>query len=191
MKKNILGLLAATAFLGGSTNGPDPFGPVVPKGKAPVPPELNPDLLHTNADWIPWREFRIGAMDEENTVSRIRIDTRDYCGIAHYGPLPAHKLPDLHKTRKYPSRYFHTDAQMIALLERFEEESRYGPEPDDHTPLILEGIFRTQNWELKYTTLYRFEQGWIVCGDQGRDSVFVFNKSDLAAPIFQGRRSKR
>jgi hypothetical protein len=125
MKKNILGLLAATAFLGGSTNGPDPFGPVVPKGKAPVPPELNPDLLHTNGDWVPWREFRIG---DDETISRIRIDTRDYCGIAHYGPLNYRKLPDLHKTRKHPARYFHTDQEMIALLERFEEESRYGPE---------------------------------------------------------------
>jgi hypothetical protein len=130
-------------------------------------------LAQLNERWVPYSEV---DFSDCRLVSYI-IDTRDFhCRMGK--DISLLDGIDLHKTRKNPERYFHTPEEVKALLDRYYTESGGA---GDWRHFHLKGIFRSENWQMKYIRIYRFYSGLVVCNDK----QFVFNKADLAAPIDQ------
>jgi hypothetical protein len=130
-------------------------------------------LAQLNERWVPYS----GVDFSDCRMVGYAIDTRDFhCRVGKDVSLL--EGIDLHKTRKNPERYFHTAEEVKALLDRYYTESGGA---GDWRHFHLKGIFRSENWQMKYIRIYRFDKGLVVCNDK----KFVFNKVDLAAPVDQ------
>ena len=102
-------------------------------------------------DWISFKEV---DFTDEN-ILQYHIDTRDFCCFAN--TEKPNEPVDISKLKKYPERFFYSSEEVVALLNRYYEES--GGEKDWRF-FALEGM---SNWELKYIRIYRTEFGLIIC----------------------------
>lgn len=96
----------------------------------------------------------------DTSAMQFHVDTRDFrVMVAH---RVSENAPTLTKLLKYPTRFFHSADEVVAMLGRFYEQS--GGEKEWRY-LAIPGI---SDWSIKYLRIYRTEYGLLVCNDYDR-----------------------
>ena len=103
----------------------------------------------TQDSWLPYQD--IDFSNEKNNC--FSIDTRDFHGNAFSRP-GTH--PDFDTLKKYPD-FFHTEAELRALLDRFFVES------GGEGPWRMFSLVTGNNWDMKYIKIWRTPLGFVVC----------------------------
>jgi hypothetical protein len=131
--------------------------------------------MDNKMSWIPFKEVDFS----DKKIKQYHIDTRDFnCLCLQEGKEVD---IDLNKTRNNPENYFHTSQEIADLLQRYYEESG-GAGEWRFFSLTGEAKFRTDNWQMKYIRIFRFDQGLIVTSGN-RDERFVMGKHMLSCSV--------
>ena len=108
-------------------------------------------------NWIFFRE--VDFADER--ILQYHVDTRDF-HIFTSTEENDEKI-DMSKILEYPERFFYTAEEVVALLNRYFEDS--GGEKDWRL-FSLQGL--EDNWNMKYIRIRRVKQGLMICNNYHR-----------------------
>lgn len=127
-----------------------------------------------------WEHFKkVDFFDK--TIGSYSVDTRDFHVIESRGFES--KIDTTYPDKK-PEEWYHTSEELIALLNRYFEES--GGEAEWRM-LCLEGSGErfSNGWEMKYLRIFRFQKGLLVCTSSPQDKITILSKKILACPVNQ------
>lgn len=102
-------------------------------------------------EWKPYKEVDFA----DQKVMQFHVDTRDF-GVMT-AQRTSENVPTLTKLLKYKDRFFRSDEEVAAMIDRFYRQS--GGEKEWRL-FALPGI---ENWSLKYLRIYRTDHGLLVC----------------------------
>ena len=129
-----------------------------------------------------WKYYEDVDFSDEN-VAMYNIDTRDfYCSVQTKAEMeqPDRLIAKLDTTKidKYPAtKYYHTEKEIIDLIERFCRES--GGDGEWRMLSLKSDNKNVTNWNLKYVRIVRTEKGFLVCNSYG----IIIGKAYLSDPI--------
>lgn len=94
------------------------------------------------------------------------IDTRDF-HMGYRFEKKRHKNFTTLSNSKNKDKFFHTESELIQMIDRLYELSG-GDNGDDHRCIIFNNINESKNWSFKYIRIYRTEHGFLVCNDDNK-----------------------